>query len=424
MRPDTLRLPLGLILLAAICAGCGDDSETAPSEKSSSEPVQTDSSEQSKEPQADPILTPDAAVQAVIGGLIDDDPVVLWDALPSSYQQDINNLLQLYAENVDPEVFAAFSQFMRRLAAVARDKYAVIMQTSAVRSWIGDSSASTDGSPADNWKPITDILDTIADSSLVDHQKLKQFDGREFLTNTGRPVMRQLTTLSRQTSGPSALTRFKESLTGVTVSVVSIAGDQAEVNFSSPGSQPFDMQMVLVEGKWIPADIAAQWELRRDELAAAFRALPQQMSQQKPSILQAFQAADLMLTVLEKSETPQQLDEVIGNLTNLAAEFLARRIASEVTGPDSQLTSENDPDAIKVIIPNAKESDRLERHIEKLQEAGQAEDGMFYLFEGQGVFEFRAAEDMQKIVEAIDFGEVSEVDAAARRITVRLKRQP
>src|SRR5262245_6119412 len=62
--------------------------------------------------------TADAAVQAVLGGLRQNRPDVLWEALPASYQRDLSEIVHLFAARLNPEAWRWFLQIAHKGATV------------------------------------------------------------------------------------------------------------------------------------------------------------------------------------------------------------------------------------------------------------------------------------------------------------------
>src|SRR5579872_2636995 len=64
--------------------------------------------------------TADAALRAIMRGLQQGHPDVLWDALPASYQQDLNDLVRLSASRLNPAAWRWFLQIVGKSAKIVR----------------------------------------------------------------------------------------------------------------------------------------------------------------------------------------------------------------------------------------------------------------------------------------------------------------
>ncbi|HSN57475.1 MAG TPA: hypothetical protein VLT32_22590, partial [Candidatus Sulfomarinibacteraceae bacterium] len=66
--------------------------------------------------------SPDGTVEAVAAALAGNQPEILWQALPPTYQRDITELTHGFAAKVDPAVWEAAFGVGRRTAGLLRDK--------------------------------------------------------------------------------------------------------------------------------------------------------------------------------------------------------------------------------------------------------------------------------------------------------------
>ncbi|HLJ11256.1 MAG TPA: hypothetical protein VKU82_08705, partial [Planctomycetaceae bacterium] len=106
----SLARPWLLICALALCAvaGCGTGEYRPASDGSASgaaDKLLRDSPE-----------TADAAVLAVIDDLKQNRLEGLWDFLPGSFQKDLNDLAQSFAERMDPQVWNSTFAVLRKLA--------------------------------------------------------------------------------------------------------------------------------------------------------------------------------------------------------------------------------------------------------------------------------------------------------------------
>ncbi|MGB0743328.1 MAG: hypothetical protein ACPGSB_02275, partial [Opitutales bacterium] len=103
--PTFKQTTLPLMLSALFFAACGDKSET-PAESSVSTPS---SVKEAKMPDA-----PAESIEYVLHSMADGNGAVLWQAMPASYQSELNSIAQLAGAKIDAEiydqVFATFTK--------------------------------------------------------------------------------------------------------------------------------------------------------------------------------------------------------------------------------------------------------------------------------------------------------------------------
>ena len=92
----------------------------------------------------------------------------LWDALPASYQSDVNDLIHTFAANMDADVWRAGAGLLQKAIRVLKEKKEFILKQPALAQSPMDATTM-----AENWDPLVGVLETIATSELADLQKLK-----------------------------------------------------------------------------------------------------------------------------------------------------------------------------------------------------------------------------------------------------------
>ena len=80
--------------------------------------------------------SPDEAVRAIFVGLADHQPAVIWDAMPASWQTDVNGLFHLAVSQQEPELYDRSFAVVQRITA-ALDHNDVLRQ--AIRTKVAES---------------------------------------------------------------------------------------------------------------------------------------------------------------------------------------------------------------------------------------------------------------------------------------------
>src|SRR5437762_3509180 len=165
---------LFLVATCALAGGCGKDDQPAAAGTGAA------GGAPAKRARAD---TADAAVLAVVEGLKQNHPEAFWDFLPASYQQDLNDLVHLFAEQMDADLWNESVGVLRKLARVLKSKkeFLVPARTQSGQPAAGPSSAEL--------ATIGELIETLLASDLADLEKLKQADGRKFLESTGGKLL-------------------------------------------------------------------------------------------------------------------------------------------------------------------------------------------------------------------------------------------
>ena len=74
-----------------------------------------------------------SAVQAVSTALGNNQPQILWEAMPASYRTDITEITHEFATKMDPELYNQLLAFAQKAVAVLLDKKEFILGSSMVQ---------------------------------------------------------------------------------------------------------------------------------------------------------------------------------------------------------------------------------------------------------------------------------------------------
>ena len=288
-------LPL-LVLVALILAGCGGGGP------------------------ADVPKTADQAVLRVVNALVENKPVAVWDALPASYQKDVSDLVHSAIAKVDAALYDQSVSIGQRVAKVLKDKKQFILAHPQIAPMIPNKAEVEK-----QWDPIVGVLDTILNSELSTHAKAKGVDMRSFLDKTGSKVMGDITNLAKLApgggEGPGTDNEYVEMIKkakGTKATLVKEEGDKATVKMETPGEKAEEVPFVKVEGKWIPAQMAAEWkgmiENGKKEIAAM---KDEDMKKTKEMATPVLAMVEGLLGTFEKAKTQEEFNTAVNGLMQM-----------------------------------------------------------------------------------------------------------
>ena len=137
-------------------------------------------------------------------------------------------------------------------------------------------------------------------------------DWGHYLQTTGRDLMNRAAEASKATDEDAFDRDFSQKLRKTTIEVVSQEGDQATLLASAPDEQPEELKLTRVEGRWVPSDLAADWDREIADARQRLATLSDEEIQQKSmQAMMAIGMVDGMLTELESVETSEQLEQAI-----------------------------------------------------------------------------------------------------------------
>lgn len=281
----TLMLPL---LVAAIAASCGIRTALAGQIPS----------------------TPDGTIMYVSEHLADGHPEVLWEALPDQYRKDINGLTHLFATKVDPELWNKSFSVMQKAATVLHDKKDLFLG-SQLFAMAGENKDTIAG----NWDTGTSVFGTLVNSDISNLETLKKMDWGRFLASTGAELMTMARDSSKATDDDAYQQDFVEKLKGTSVKVIEETAETATVEVTAPGKEPETTSMTKVDGRWVPTDMAKDWDAKVAEAQAKLEAItPEAMAEQKVQAMMMLGMAEAMVDQIAQAETSEQLDQMLQGL--------------------------------------------------------------------------------------------------------------
>ena len=261
--------------------------------------------------------TPDAAASALLKEIEAGNLGAVWDALPASYQSDVNDVVHTFAENMDAEMWNTGAAIGQKAARVLKEKKDFVITSLTANADIPVDQATI----ASNWDPVVDVLVTLFNSEIADLQKLKTIDVGQFLNGTGRSIASQLAALAKaaeeQGLSPDQFPGVQvdempiPNLSKIKVTTLQQDGDTATIRVDD-GEKVEDHQAVRVDGKWLPKEMVDQWP---DAMAQAKLALttkmPETLQQGKFLILPMMKQVEGVIDRLLAAETQEAFDQII-----------------------------------------------------------------------------------------------------------------
>ena len=289
----------------------------------------------------DPFATPDGTVKYVLNGLADNKPEVLWEAMPASYKQTLNDELKKSMANVDPEVHKQTFVVLQKLTGLLKNKKTLILEAA-------NSSAQQSGAEegdvippevTENWDGGVSLLEIVVNSKLSDTAWVQNPDlGVLLKEDVGKlmssPVLEILVNKALAEDGnpdaPEDMAQLRKWIKGIEVTVVSSEETTAKVKLSSTDFKipegEGELDMVKVEERWLPKEVA----MGLDQVIAQLKqAVPmgsladtKMTAQQKEVTLNFLKTVDGVLDAIDKQETAENMMQAaMGGLGGLALQF-------------------------------------------------------------------------------------------------------
>ncbi len=294
-------MPMALILTA----GCSEDS-----------PEQTKDTVAPTEISA-PEETAEEAVRVIVNGLSEGNTGVLWAALPSGYQDDVNGLVRAFGNGMDPVQWGQIQGVVAKVHELLSTKSEFFANTSVVQGMVQSDQLQN------VITQIAGILKILLDQT--DLQSLQSFDGEAFFSGPASTMVSQMDVLSTLSPDGVSLSSLKEA----TIETIRTEGNKATLKVSQPpllmrlppmphdaplDLPPREMELVRVDGHWLPAELASDWDSNIAGAKAALAGLP---ATAKDSAMQVAMVTGMITSVLDPlqaAEDQEQFDAAVESL--------------------------------------------------------------------------------------------------------------
>jgi hypothetical protein len=249
--------------------------------------------------------TPSSAMQAITQGLNGGNPAVVWEAIPASYQKDVTGLAHEFAANMDAEIYNKAFGMLGKATNVLKTKRDFFLNSAFMENVPIDKEKLTS-----NWNTVVDLFTAVTASELNKLENLKTIDIGKFIQKDGAKIFSKLrTVVSIQEGNPLDM------LADVKVELVQSEGDSATVKMTLSGEKEEELDMIKVEGKWIPKEMAEDWPGMMTDGKAALQDMTQNaLAEKKPMVMGMMAAIEAAIDQLAQAKTQEEFDKVIGGL--------------------------------------------------------------------------------------------------------------
>ncbi|MCA9006744.1 MAG: hypothetical protein KDA70_15830 [Planctomycetaceae bacterium] len=371
---------------------------------------------------------PAESMQALLNGVENQQMEAVWQFLPASYQQDVNSLAQDFASKMDPEIYNGAFETGQRLAKILKEKKEYILNNQMIQR-----VPLPPEKLGELWNPTVNIISALVNSDLSSLDKLKSFDGGNFMSTTGNQLAKNMVALSDLAPKPDGEASFSEKLKETKVTVVSTDGDTATIRIEAPDEEPKEEQMVKVEGKWIPQNLADNWQKAMADARSKLSGLtPETLTENKQQVLAMLKMVNDTLAQLESAKTEEEFNNTLTPVLmmalmgsqNLIGQMGQPMMGGPVGGPSLGESMPVDPNQLVTIIiekklTNAEQDPIIEQILLSVDDSEQV--NIEPMAEGETtIFKISPVADVEAFAKKIKFGKPAKVDPKTRSITVEL----
>ncbi len=252
---------------------------------------------------------PDAFILAAGRLAQEGQPVHLWRALPASYRSELNALLHEFAGKMDADVWSKGFEVAAKAVRVIDEKRDLIFAHPIVAVMLRDQDTEEISEKLD---PVLKSISALLESDLRSLENLAQLDIERFLETTGATLLSPAMEIAGTASAPEAYLR-----TPFTTKVVEQGETSATIEVTPDGGAAEQHEVVLVDGVWIPSELAGDWPGMIDGAKQALATLEFDAAA-KEGILAEMGVVEGMLDRLLAAEDQMQFFMALGEMMQMA----------------------------------------------------------------------------------------------------------
>jgi hypothetical protein len=251
--------------------------------------------------------TPDQTIERVARSVADGRFDIAWQALPPSYQKELTEIVHQGAAEMDAELWNRTFTVLQKTTRILRDKREFILDHPMLASSIENRGEAEAG-----WNSVVGLFDIVVHSDLADLNKVKRLDVGKFLGDTGQGLWNEVGQAAQLTPD----NKFGEAmndLRATDATVLSNSGETARVRIEVPGKPAKEEDYVQIEGRWIPAKLANDWNGMLDDARQKLAQLSGDEGQaNRQAALMQLSLIESVLDNLQAAQTAEEFHAGLG----------------------------------------------------------------------------------------------------------------
>lgn len=258
--------------------------------------------------------TPDKAVMQAAKAVQDNHPEVLFQALPPSYQNEIESLVSDAAKRMDPEIWDASKDLMKTALKVAKKHKKLILQTEMFAHGRDKDEVSK------NFDNSIKLMSAFLKSDFANIKKLQKAKIEKMLASDGSDIMKLAKSFADRYNKEEM-----DAIYSVKATLVSQGGDTAKVKIEAKDEPTEEIDFVKVEGHWIPKDMKDEFPEMISDMKEAIAEIDFSSADGKKTkamILTQIGVVKSALDSMEKAKTKEELEGVLQGLMMNSASML------------------------------------------------------------------------------------------------------
>jgi hypothetical protein len=209
-----------------------------------------------------------AFVDLVMAEMEKKNGTIVWDALPSQKQQDIEEVVASFAKRIDSRTFDTVRKIRNTVMEIAKKQQQFILNSTVLPIPPDQKSQIEQSYPA-----IVGMIDSYLSKDLFDAKRLQKGDLRGLIENWSNGVVASADELAKTLPDGHPIRAQLMDYSGVEYTVETIGSDEANVKLAVPApdgsTQETVVELILSDGRWLPRQMVEGWEEGLSQAKAA-----------------------------------------------------------------------------------------------------------------------------------------------------------
>ena len=246
----------------------------------------------------------------ILRELKNENPMVIWDALPASKQKQVQDVVKLAASRVEQRTMNLVKKFRSDLLTALRSKKKFVLDSKVIPI------------PADqkdflikSYDPLVAMLEAYLPVEWLDASYLQQAEMRDLLSSYVHTIVIKAKDVQKSVAGNNPLASMM-STAAIEAKVEGVSAKEAMITFNVPGQPEVPTKFLLSEGRWLPEALLDGWDQHMGQATVALGQVDPKVIHQ--TVGQGLVIANGLLGTISSAETQQDFDEAIGQLMGMA----------------------------------------------------------------------------------------------------------
>jgi hypothetical protein len=293
-------------------------------------------------------LGPAASFNQLMAELAEGNVGATWNAVPASWQNELNDLLRLVGEKMPAATWDKSFGLIKRIGKVLDSKSELFAGMLAAQLGPDQSKEEV----VSSLKSFGKVLILLGESDLATVAKLKQVDLGAVADTTGSKLFKMILNnelLNSQIAEESEgeIKSLKAGILATKAELISTEGETAKIKITSPEGKVEEEDVVKVDGKWVlkgmADDYAKSFATAKEDLAKALDEMPKNQMQ----VGMVMGMLDGVIGSFEKAQSPEDIQQAIAGLGPMAGMFMGAAMSGGLGGGSSEAPAAEEVQTVK-----------------------------------------------------------------------------